>query len=81
MVVNMKDKVSFEQAMEQLDDIVESLENGDLSLEDSIGMFQKGIELSNLCSKKLDEAERKITMLIQTQNGELKETPFWVEEE
>lgn len=76
----MKDKLSFEEAISQLDSIVQNLENGNLNLDDSIEMFQKGIELSNFCSKKLDDAERKITILIQNQNGELKETPFAEEE-
>ena len=72
----MKNKLSFEEALTQLEDIVQNLENGNLNLDESIEVFQKGIELCNFCSKKLDDAEKKITMLIQTQSGEFEEIPF-----
>lgn len=72
----MKNKISFESAMKQLEDITQKLENGDLTLEESIELFQKGMELSNVCSKQLDQAERKITMLIQNKMGEFEEVPF-----
>lgn len=68
--------ISFEEALRQLEEIVENLEDGSLDLDKSIEIFQKGIELSSICSKKLDDAERKITVLIQTKTGELKEEPF-----
>lgn len=74
-------EVSFEEAMSELDNIVQKLENNQLSLDESISMYQKGIELSNYCSKKLDQAERKITMLVQDKEGNISETPFLGEEE
>ena len=69
-------KISFEEALRQLEEIVENLEDGSLDLDKSIEMFQKGMELSSICTKKLDDAERKVTMLIQTKTGQFKEEPF-----
>jgi len=62
---------SFEEAMSDLEKIVEELENGDLTLEQSLERFQKGIELSKYCNKRLDEVERKISILIENEEGEL----------
>ena len=52
-----KDK--FEENLNRLEEIVKKMENGDLSLEDSLKAFEEGIKLSRLCAKKLDEAERR----------------------
>jgi exodeoxyribonuclease VII small subunit len=60
---------SFEQAIAELEEIVKKLEKGELTLEDSINCFQRGVELTKYCSKKLDEAERSITMLIESEKG------------
>ncbi|HEX9058707.1 MAG TPA: exodeoxyribonuclease VII small subunit [Clostridia bacterium] len=67
---------SFEQALLELEKIVDALENGDVSLDDSIEMFQKGMQLSKYCSSRLDEFEKKITVLVENQNGELSEEEF-----
>lgn len=67
---------SFEEAMAELEGIVAKLEKGDLSLDESIGYFQTGMELSRYCSKQLDEVERKITILLEGEQGELKEETF-----
>lgn len=77
----MKNELTFEEAISKLEDIVESLESGNLGLDQSIKMFQEGMELSGFCSKKLDDAEKKISMLIQTEDGDYKEVPFEVEGE
>lgn len=74
-------KISFEEAMKKLEEIVKEMETGNLSLEEAIAKFKEGIELSAYCNKKLDEAERKITMLIEENNGDLKEKPFKLDEE
>jgi len=68
----------FEEAMERLESIVESLESGDLSLEESLKIFEEGMKLVNFCSKKLEEAEQKVTMLIKDQNGKVSRQPFEV---
>ena len=68
----------FEEAMERLENIVESLESGDLSLAEPLKIFEKGMKLVNFCSKKLEEAEQKVSMLIKDQNGKYTQQPFEV---
>jgi exodeoxyribonuclease VII small subunit len=65
--------LSFENAISELEDIVQKLEKGELSLEESINFFQRGVELTKYCNKKLDEAERSITMLIENEKGQITE--------
>ena len=60
-------EVTFRQAMAELEEIVRKL--GELTLDESISCFRRGVELTKYCSKKLDEAERSITMLIEGENG------------
>ena len=67
---------SFEEAMLELEQIVSKLEKGDVSLEDSITNFQQGIELSRYCAAKLDDAEKKISILLQDEEGNLIEKDF-----
>jgi exodeoxyribonuclease VII small subunit len=69
-------KLTFEIAMKQLEQIVQELESGNLSLEDSIKKFEEGIKLSKFCSAKLDETENKITLLLKDQDGNVIEKPF-----
>lgn len=64
---------SFERAIAELEEIVGKLEKGELTLDDSIECFQRGVELTKYCSKRLDEAERSITMLIEGENGSVTE--------
>ena len=68
--------MSFEEAMCQLEQIVLKLEKGDISLEESISSFQQGIELSRYCAAKLDEAEKRISILLQDEEGNLVEKDF-----
>lgn len=68
-----KETVSFEKAIEELEGIVARLEKGELTLDESIDFFQRGVELSKFCSRRLDEAERRITLLVEGENGELGE--------
>lgn len=67
---------SFEQSLKQLEQIVQDLENGDLPLERALKKFEDGIELSKYCSYKLDETEKRITLLLKEQNGKITEKPF-----
>ena len=62
--------------MSELEGIVQKLEKGELSIDESIEYFQKGVELSRYCSKKLDEIEKRITILIEEENGDIKEEVF-----
>jgi exodeoxyribonuclease VII small subunit len=66
----------FEEAMERLEQIVESLEGGDLSLEESLKIFEEGMKLIRFCSKKLEEAEQKVTLLVKESGGTLTQQPF-----
>ncbi|MCR4434270.1 MAG: exodeoxyribonuclease VII small subunit [Clostridiales bacterium] len=67
---------TFEEAISELEEVVKKLENGDLPLDESIELFQKGLELSRCCSKKLDEVEKKISRLIESEDGDIIETAF-----
>ena len=58
-------KKSFEQSLKQLEQIVYEMESGELPLEQAIRKFEEGIELSKFCAQKLEETERKITLLMQ----------------
>ena len=61
---------SFEEALEALESIVERLEKGELSLEESLKLYEEGIRLSRLCHGKLEEAEGKIEVLLKDARGE-----------
>ena len=69
-------KKTFEQSMEQLEQIVQELESGDLPLEKAIKKFEEGIQLSKLCAKKLDETEKKVSLLLEDGQGNITEAPF-----
>jgi exodeoxyribonuclease VII small subunit len=69
-------KTTFEQTMKKLEQIVQELESGDPPLEEAMQKFEEGIKLSRLCSEKLDETEKKITILLQDQKGNVSEKPF-----
>jgi exodeoxyribonuclease VII small subunit len=64
---------SFEEALSELEKIIENLESGEFPLEESFECFKKGMELSKLLSSKLDEVERKITVLVENNNGSIDE--------
>ncbi|OFV86779.1 MAG: exodeoxyribonuclease VII small subunit [Acidobacteria bacterium RBG_16_70_10] len=61
---------TFEQALQQLEQIVQRLEKGELPLEESLKLYEEGIRLSRLCHGKLEEAEGKIEMLLKDTRGE-----------
>ena len=69
-------KDSFEEKLQELEKISISLERGNISLEDAISTFEKGINLSKECSLKLDEAERKINILTKDSSGNINEEEF-----
>ena len=71
----------FEDAMARLEEIVQSLESGNLSLEESIKAFEEGMKLARFCSQKLEEAEKKVTMLMKEGEGRYVQAPFRVEQE
>ncbi len=70
-----KPSFDFEQSLNALQDTVEQLESGDLSLEQALQAFEKGIGLTRSCQQALDQARQRITTLLE-QNGQLQETPL-----
>ena len=74
------EKKSFEDNMEKLEKIVTDLEKGNLNLDDSVEKFEEGMKISKECNKILEEAEKKITILLE-ENGETKEQDFKVNNE
>jgi exodeoxyribonuclease VII small subunit len=65
----------FEQSLKELESLVEKMEQGDLSLEDSLSHFERGVQLSGTCQKALKEAEQKVEILMQ-KNGQDEITAF-----
>ena len=72
--------INFEENIEKLDNIANDLENGNLSLDESIKKFEEGMKISKDLNDYLDEAEKKITMIIN-EDGKIKEENFVGEEE
>ena len=73
--MNKKVDVNFEKALDELESIVEGLESGDLSLEDSLKSFEKGIKLARKCQEQLSKAELQVQKLIE-EDGEFTTTPL-----
>lgn len=76
----MAKKQTFEEAMRRLEQIAQELENSDVSLEDSIKKFEEGVRLSDYCGRQLEEAKRKVAILLK-KDGDLVEKPFDTEGE
>jgi len=70
----------FEAALERLEEIVQELEKGDLPLEQSLKFFEEGIKLSRICNKRLEDAERRVEILLKDKDGAMKAEPFEEEE-
>lgn len=69
-------EIKFEKALKRLEEIVEELEKGELDLDRSLQIFEEGIKMSRICSKKLQEAEKKIEILTKDERGKLKAELF-----
>lgn len=67
---------NFEQSLKQLEAIVAQMERGDISLEDSVKLFEEGTKLAEQCKQQLAEAEGKVEILIKQRNGAMKREPF-----
>lgn len=72
----MAKKVTFEQAMARLEEIVRLLEKGDAPLEDSMRLFEEGAKLARTLGVQLDQAEQKISLMTQDEQGEIAAQPF-----
>ena len=70
----------FEEVLGRLDEIVKSLEKGDLPLEESLKIFEEGVKLSKTCLKILDEAEKKVEILLSDKEGKKQPKPFTLRE-
>jgi exodeoxyribonuclease VII small subunit len=71
----------FESALSRLEEIVKELESGDLPLEQSLKLCEEGIKLSRICNKRLEDAERKVEILMKDRDGNIKAEPFEEKEE
>ncbi|MDK2825723.1 MAG: exodeoxyribonuclease small subunit [Methanolobus sp.] len=69
------ESISFEESLEELESLVEKLEKGQMTLDESLGLFERGMKLARVCNQKLSKAERKIEILIE-ENGNLKTETF-----
>lgn len=74
-------KKTFEQTMEELEQVVRKLENGDIPLEESLDLFEQGIKLTKSCQTMLDNAEKKVSMLVSGENGEMEKQDFAADED
>ena len=73
------EEIKFEDAIKKLEDISKELESGKLDLDESVSKFEEGMRLSKICTKMLNEAEKRINILIDN-NGEISEENFTPEE-
>ena len=69
-------KVTFEQQLQRLEEIVAALEKGDVQLADSLSLFEEGTKLITACSKQLDQAEQQVVKLMKGPDGAPLEQPF-----
>ena len=72
----MAGKENFETNLKELEEIVKALESGDVSLDEMLSLFEKGIKLTKSCTSLLENAEQKINVLVKNNEGELEEKPF-----
>jgi exodeoxyribonuclease VII small subunit len=67
---------SFEESLKRLETVVDQLEKGELTLEDSLKLFEEGVNLTANCKQELDAAEGKVQVLVKQRDGSLKAEPF-----
>ena len=72
----MKKAQNFEEAIKRLEEIVGDLEKGEIPLDETLSLFEEGIKLSRFCREKLDEAEKKIDILLKDVGGSVHREPF-----
>ena len=75
-----REPASFEEALERLEAIVRGMEEGELALDQAIEAFEEGMRLARFCRSKLDEAQKRIDILVRDEKGGLKAQPFAVDE-
>ena len=72
----MAERKTFEKSIEELEEIVRRLENGDATLDESLTLFEQGVKLAKSCQKMLDEAEIKVSVLTSNPDGSVGEREF-----
>ncbi len=72
---------TFEESMQELEEIVEKLERGDASLDEALKLFENGIKLSKSCQRMLDNAEKKVSVLLENEAGQMEKQNFLQEDE
>ena len=77
----MPDVPDFESALKRLEEIVKKLESGDQSLDSALQLFEEGIKLSRFCHSKLEQAERRVEILLKNESGQMQAVPFETEHE
>jgi exodeoxyribonuclease VII small subunit len=77
----MSETPDFETALKRLEEIVKKLENGELSLDSALQLFEEGIKLSRFCHTKLEEAERRVEILVKNSSGQPRAVAFESENE
>ena len=80
-ILGMSDTPDFETSLKRLEEIVKKLENGELSLDAALQLFEEGIKLSRFCHTKLEEAERRVEILLKNTSGQPRAVPFESENE
>ena len=76
MAENNKKEISFEEALERLNEIVKALEHSDAPLDDSLKLFEEGVALVKQCNDQIDQAETKIKQLVRSSDGTFEEQDF-----
>jgi exodeoxyribonuclease VII small subunit len=71
-----QEPTTFESALKELEGIVKQLETGEAKLEEALILFERGVKLTRYCSQKLEEAEKKVDMLVKDSHGQYKAVPF-----
>jgi exodeoxyribonuclease VII small subunit len=71
----------FETALKKLEEVVRRLEDGDLSLDDSLKAFEEGVKNAAFCARKLDEAEKRVELLLKQKDGSFVKEEFRLEED
>jgi len=72
----MKKEKAFEEALGELEGIVNRLEQGDLPLEEALQLFEEGVKLSRYCHTKLDEAQKRVEIVLKDEGGKMATRPF-----
>ena len=80
-IKKMPEAPDFETALKRLEEIVKKLENGELSLDSALELFEEGIKLSRFCHSKLEQAERRVEILLKNNSGQQQAVPFETENE